>query len=214
MVGWPNAALATLLGGWLGARLTFIWLHWSYYAERPSELLRLWQGGLTAYGGLVGGLVGLWVWSRWRKRPFLTYAAFFSPAFFLLITTGWAACWIEGCAYGRPTLLGPFSANLPDHLGVFVVRYQTQLWGIMLNLLALVFILWWQKRGSSGRLFPLTLLLVNLIHLALTFLRGDAVAIVAGWRLDSWLALLFAILGGFLLQYGRIQNRLFRNSQE
>ena len=206
--GWPDAALATLLSGWLAARLTFIALHWSYYAERPSELLRFWQGGLTAYGGLIGGLFGLWLWSRWCQRPFLTYATLFSPAFFLLISTGWAACWIEGCAYGQPTLLGPLSANLPDHLGVFVVRYQTQLLGIGLNLLTLGFILWWQKRKGNGRLFPLTLLLANLIHLGLTFLRADAVPSLAGWRLDSWLALLFAILGGFLLQYGRLPKEI------
>jgi hypothetical protein len=37
---------------------------------------------------------------------------------------------------------------------------------------------------------------------------------LAGWRLDSWLALIFAIVGLFLLQYGRSQSKLIRNSQE
>lgn len=206
LAGWHDAALATLLLGWLGARVSFVWLNGNYFAERPSELFRLWQGGLTAFGGLVGSLLGLGLWCWWRKRPFLAYAALFSPAFLLLTATGWAACWVEGCAYGTETLLGPFSANLPDSYGVFAVRYQTQLWGIGLNLLALVFVLFWQKRWGNGRLFPLTLLLASLIHFGLTFLRGDAVAALAGWRLDSWLALLFAIVGLFLLQYGRHLN--------
>jgi phosphatidylglycerol:prolipoprotein diacylglycerol transferase len=211
---WRDAALAILLFGWLGARLSFVLLNWSYFAERPSELLRLWQGGLTAFGGLVGGLLGLGLWCWWRKRPLLPYAALFSPAFLLLIVTGWAACWVEGCAYGAATTLGPLAADLPDHFGVFAVRYQTQLLGIGLNLLALVFVWYWQRQWGNGRLFPITLLLASLIHFGLTFLRGDTALALAGWRLDSWLALLFAIVGLFLLQYGRLKNRLFRNLQE
>lgn len=203
LAGWPDAALAALLPGWLGARVSFVFLNWSYFAERPSELFHPWQGGLTAFGGLAGGIIGLWVWCWWRKRPFLTYADLFSPAFLLLIVTGWTACWVEGCAYGATTTLGPLAADLPDHFGVFAVRYQTQLLGMGLNLLALFFVLLWQKRVGNGRLFPITLLLASLIHFGLTFLRGDAVTTFAGWRLDSWLALLFAILGMILLQYGR-----------
>lgn len=206
LAGWPDAALAALLLGWLGARLSFVLLNWGYFGERPSELLHLWQGGLTAYGGLLGGLIGLGLWCWWRKRPFLPYAALFSPALLLLISTGWAACWVEGCAYGAQTTLGPLAANLPDTFGVFAVRYQTQLLGIGLNFAALLLVLWRQKRGGNGRLFPSTLLLASLIQFSLTFLRGDEVARFAGWRLDSWLALLLAILALLLLQYGRYQN--------
>ena len=207
LANWADAALATLLTGWLGARLSFVFLNWSYFAERPSELFRLWQGGLTAFGGLAGGLIGLGLWCWWHKRPFLAYATLFSPAFLLLIVTGWAACWVEGCAYGATTTLGPLAADLPDQFGVFAVRYQTQLLGIGLNLILLIFMLWWQQQAANGRLFPITLLLASLIHLGLTFLRGDTVIRFANWRLDSWLSLLFAIAGLFLLQYGRYQNR-------
>lgn len=204
---WPDAALAALLTGWMGARLSFIWINWGYFAERPSELTRLWQGGQTAYGALIGGLLSLGLWCWWQKRPFLPTAAFFTPGLLLLICTGWAACWVEGCAYGQTTLLSPFSANLPDQYGVFAVRYQTQLLGAALNLLVLAMVLAWQKRWENGRLFPLTLLLTNLIHLGLTFLRGDPAPRLAGWRLDSWLALLFAIVGLLLLQYGRQKSK-------
>lgn len=207
MAGWRDAALATLLFGWLGARASFICLNWRYFTERPSELLHFWQGGLTTFGGLAGGLIGLALWCWWRKRPLLAYAALFSPAFLLLIITGWAACWVAGCTYGATTTLGPLAADLPDHFGIFAVRYQTQLLGIGLNSLALAFVFFWQKRWRNGRLFPITLIIASLIHFGLTFLRGDTVPLLAGWRLDTWLSLLFAILGGFLLQYGRLQKR-------
>ncbi|WP_420630404.1 prolipoprotein diacylglyceryl transferase family protein [Candidatus Leptofilum sp.] len=201
---WRDAALTTLMVGWLGARLGFALLNWHYFAERPSELMQLWQGGLTAYGGLVGGLLGLGLWCWWGKRPFLSYATLFSPALVLLVATGWAACWLEGCAYGAETTLGPLSANLPDSYGVFTVRYQTQLLGIGLNLLLAAALAYLQTRKLAKlQLFPLTLIFTNLIHFGLTFLRGDTTLMLLGWRLDSWLALLFAIVGAMLLQYGR-----------
>ncbi|VAW33484.1 hypothetical protein MNBD_CHLOROFLEXI01-1850 [hydrothermal vent metagenome] len=212
---WTNAALTALIFGWVGARASFVLLNWGYYAERPSEISQLWQGGLTAYGALGAGLLGLWLWSRWRKQlapskewgPFLPYATLFSPALFLLIISGWAACWFEGCAYGAETVLGPFAADLPDSFGVFAVRYQTQILGIFLNLALLGFTLWQQKRWGNGRLFPITLLIANLIHFGLTFLRGDAIIMLAGWRVDSWLALLFVILALFLLQSNNYERR-------
>ncbi len=206
--GWQDAALTTLFAGWLGARLGFIGLNWGYFAERPSELFRLWQGGLTPYGALAGVLFGLWLWCRWGKRPFLPYATLFSPALLLLSATSWAACWAEGCAYGTETTLGPFAANLPDSFGVFAVRYQTQLLGIGLNLLLLTPLAYWPAgKLANPAIFPLTLLATNLVHFGLTFLRGDAAPLLLGWRLDSWLALLFAIAGGMLLQYGRLKSR-------
>ena len=214
LAGWQDGGLVALFCGWVGGRLSFVLLNWDIFATRPSDIWQLWRGGLTAYGSLFGGLLGLAIWCWRGKRPFLSYAALFSPALWLLIVTGWAACWAEGCAYGATTTLGPLAANLPDTFGIFAVRYQTQLLGICLNLLALILVLLWQKRGSNGRLFPLTLLLANLIHFALTFLRGDAAPVLAGWRLDSWLALFFAIVGLILLQYGRLQNGLYKNLPE
>jgi phosphatidylglycerol:prolipoprotein diacylglycerol transferase len=196
---WTNAALTTLIFGWIGARVSFVLLNWGYYAERPFEIFQLWQGGLTAYGAVGAGLLGLWLWTGWQKRPFLPYATLFSPAFLLLIVTSWAACWFEGCAYGAETVLGPLAADLPDSFGVFAVRYQTQLLGIFLNCALFGFILWQQKRWGNGRLFPQTLLIANLIHFGLTFLRGDAILMLAGWRVDSWLALLFVILALILI---------------
>ena len=204
---WQDAALITLFAGWLGARLGFVGLNWGYFAERPSTLLQLWQGGLTAYGGLIGGLIGLGLWCWWGKRPFLSYTTLFSPALLLLIVTGWAACWFEGCAYGTETTLGPLAANLPDTFGVFAVRYQTQLLGIGLNLLLLLLAYLPTCKLATSYRFPLIFITTNLIHFALTFLRGDAAPLLFGWRLDSWLALLFAIGGGMLLQYGRLKSK-------
>jgi prolipoprotein diacylglyceryltransferase len=100
---------------------------------------------------------------------------------------GWAACWYEGCAYGRETVLGPLAADLPDAYGVFALRYQSQLVGGLLSLLAALLLVWRQQRRPGGRNFWLALLLISASRALVSLLRGDAAPLVGGYRLDTLL---------------------------
>ncbi|MCP4358743.1 MAG: hypothetical protein GY796_12055, partial [Chloroflexi bacterium] len=131
---WVDGWLIIMVFAWLGARSGFVAANWEYYQLRPSEIWLLWDGGLSYHGALLGGCIGLGLWCIWGKRPWFPYAAQFAPALALISAFGWAACWFDGCAYGLPTTLGPLAADLPDEFGVFAVRYQTQLLGIILSL--------------------------------------------------------------------------------
>ncbi len=48
--------IAALLGGLLGARLLHIADYWDFYARAPFQALYLWNGGLSLWGGALGGL--------------------------------------------------------------------------------------------------------------------------------------------------------------
>ncbi len=188
--------LALLLG-----RASFIWAQWDYFQQRPDELWQLWHGGLTYHGALLGGLTGIWLG---RKQLNLTHLAL---PLALLHAAGWAACLLEGCAYGRPTTLGMLAADLPDDFGVLALRYQTQLLGLLASLLLLGVLLWFYGRwGTNGRFFPLTLLLTNLIHLPLTLLRGDPMNQLGTLRLDTLLDAFVVLIALILLQYRQEQN--------
>ena len=141
-------------------------------------------GGLNYHGALLGGLAGLWLWARLSGRPFLRYAGLFAPGLALLSAFGWAACGVEGCAYGRAATPGLLAANLPDDLGVFAVRYRTQAFGMLAALG--VFVLAWAGTGRlrPGLLFWLTLGGLALGRVVVALGRGDAAVVVGGWRLD------------------------------
>ena len=198
---WLDGALLSLLAGVLGGRLGFVVGQWGYFSERPSEITDIWQGGLSYHGALLVGLLGLWLWCLWGNRPFYAYAALFSPALALFNAFGWLACWLEGCGYGREVELdGSFwtqwlTADLPDSLGVFSLRYQTQLLGMIMSLLVLGLVWWGYGRWSSLRLFWLTLFALSTMHALLYFGRGDVTAI------DLTLNLVLALLSLILLQY-------------
>jgi phosphatidylglycerol---prolipoprotein diacylglyceryl transferase len=51
-----NALIAVVIGLILGARLLYVIVNFSYYAQHPAQILRIDQGGLAFHGGLIGGL--------------------------------------------------------------------------------------------------------------------------------------------------------------
>ncbi len=205
--GWFDALLLVLLAGLLGGRAGFVLSRWDYFQDQPSQLWQIWQGGLSYYAALLAGIVALVLWAVMAKRSFYRYAALFAPAFVLITVFGWTACWLEGCAYGQETVLGWLSADLPDEYGVFAVRYQTQLTGIILSLAAFLFILWYQKDRSQRTVFWMALAIVSLTHLLAGLLRGDPTLAVGYLRLDTLLNVLLVAICLLLLQYERHRRR-------
>jgi phosphatidylglycerol---prolipoprotein diacylglyceryl transferase len=213
---WFDAALATLALGLIGGRIGFVWVNWGYFAERPSLIWRLGQGGLVYPGALLGGLLGLWLWCVWQKRSFAAYAGLFAPGLALAYAFGWLACWLDGCAYGQETTLGPFALAAPDEFGVFAVRYATQLMGLAWG--TAVFALVWlmARRWQPSQLFWLTLALLALGRVAISLLRGDPMPIFWGLRLDTLLDSAIALFAIIMIVYRRdiAMQRLYDDNEE
>ncbi|NLO46576.1 MAG: prolipoprotein diacylglyceryl transferase [Clostridiales bacterium] len=58
------------IGGIIGARLYYCVFEWEYYGKNPVEILKMWNGGLAIYGGLIGGLLAAYITCRVRKLNF------------------------------------------------------------------------------------------------------------------------------------------------
>ena len=52
---------------------------WDYYAAHPAEILDLRGGGLAIYGGVIGGVLAGFLYSRVKKIPFGTLADLVAP---------------------------------------------------------------------------------------------------------------------------------------
>jgi phosphatidylglycerol:prolipoprotein diacylglycerol transferase len=183
-VDWLDGALAAGAGALLAGRVAFVWLNAGYFAENPFEAWQLWRGGLNFHGALLGGLAGLWLWALLARRPFYRYAGLLAPGLALLAAFGWAACRFEGCAYGLPAPAGLLTADLPDNLGVFAVRYRTQLFGALGALAVFALSLAAYRRARPALLFWGTLAGLALVQAAVALGRGDPSPVVGGLRLD------------------------------
>ena len=53
-----------LLFGFVGARLYHIVDLWSYYSQNLGQIVAVWNGGMSIWGGLIGGFVAWWIVDR------------------------------------------------------------------------------------------------------------------------------------------------------
>jgi len=209
--GWMDGYLTTLVAVIVGGRIGFIMVEWGYFNERPLTSQNfwqdvVWQGGFNYHAALLAGFIGLWTYCWWAKRPFQQTLTLFAPAFALISSFGWLACWLEGCGYGAETIFREgigaiFVGDLPDNFGIFAIRYQTQWLGLLFFLL--VFLLAYRSKIS----FWHTLLLISLGRIGIDFLRGDLVYQVGQFRIDIVLDIVLALLSLILLQYAAYETK-------
>jgi phosphatidylglycerol:prolipoprotein diacylglycerol transferase len=71
---WNILALGVVLG-LIGARLYHVIHRWSeYYSQNPGEIIAIWHGGQGIYGAIVGALLALFIYVRWKKLNLAMYA--------------------------------------------------------------------------------------------------------------------------------------------
>ena len=58
------------VGGIIGARLYYCAFKWSYYGSHPVEILKIWNGGLAIYGGVIGGILAAFITCKITKLNF------------------------------------------------------------------------------------------------------------------------------------------------
>lgn len=186
-----QAGFWTLMGAGLGGRIVYARLHWIAYDSDWQGLLRFWEGGLSWYGALVGGVAFLAIHAWATRRPFWRYADVAAPALALGQAIGRVGCLLNGCCYGAVTD-GPLGLSLPDLNGVTMTRYPTQIVE-MVVLLALFGVLWGLRRRwpFEGVGFLIYTTVYPAARFAIEFLRGDAVVAVGPLRATQ-------VLGGVI----------------
>ena len=63
-----NLVLIMAVAGLAGSRLYFVIFSWEYFQDHISEIFQIWRGGLSIYGGIIGGLAAGFLYVR-RKSP-------------------------------------------------------------------------------------------------------------------------------------------------
>lgn len=195
----------TIVGGLLGARITYVILHWNEFSKNLTEIIMIQRGGLAFFGSYIGGAIALTLYLKRHKLPFLNFADFFSPFVALGHAFGRIGCFMNGCCYGGPTAC-PWGVTFPKgslpsaHYGLNHHIHPTQLYecGLLIGLFVLL-----QKidknKKFEGQTFSLYLIAYSLIRFSMEFLRGDRKYVIPGWlTVYQSFCLVFMVLGVFL----------------
>jgi len=94
------AALGVILGGRLGWVLVY---GHDVLAENPLALLKVWQGGMSFHGGLVGVMIAVALFAKLRQRSIADVYDFTAPLPALGLFAGRIGNFINGELWGKPT---------------------------------------------------------------------------------------------------------------
>jgi phosphatidylglycerol:prolipoprotein diacylglycerol transferase len=104
-----NLLLWALGFGIIGARLYHVFSSpadgggWDYYRANPLAILMIWNGGLGIYGGLLGGILGIWIYTRRHGLSLLAYLDLIAPNVLLAQAIGRLGNFVNQELYGPPT---------------------------------------------------------------------------------------------------------------
>jgi phosphatidylglycerol:prolipoprotein diacylglycerol transferase len=159
-----------------GSRLLYVVTHREAYAGRLGDAFKLWEGGLTMYGGFLAALVGSIVYLKRHQMPVFLVCDAFSPAIALGSGITRIGCFLNGCCFGRPCHL-PWAITFdPDSFAGTtypgVPLHPTQLY-LALAGFANFALLWSLRRrlARPGQLFFLFLLVESASRFVIDFFR-------------------------------------------
>ncbi len=197
--GGTDAALIGVLGGLAGAKLLYVFEH---LPEGLGETL-LSRGGMSWFGGLVGGLVAGLIVIWWKRLPIVAMLAAAAPGITLGQAVGRIGCFLVGDDYGRPTSL-PWGVAFPQGLPPTLERvHPTQIYeAIPLFFFTWLLVRW--RRGGVGDLdlFGRYLILACATRFLIEFVRIN-VRVALGLTVAQWFTLGGMILGVVVLVIAR-----------
>jgi phosphatidylglycerol:prolipoprotein diacylglycerol transferase len=162
-----------------------VWLilsAWDYYAANPGEIfsMQTFQSAGTFYGGILGGIVWVIVYTRIKKMPLLAVLDLAAAPVALGHSIGRIGCYVAGCCYGKPTSLPwgiTFTSPVAERIAgtpLNVSLHPTQLYEAaaeFLNFLLLVLL--GAKQKFTGQLVGTYFILYGIERGTIEFFRGD-----------------------------------------
>lgn len=198
-----DCSLLGLFGGVIGGRLAFILQELPHYSKNPAEVFMIWTGGMTSYGGIIGGLaVGLWAA---KKRGFhigdaADLAAVSMPIGYFF---GRLGCFLNGCCYGTHCD-APWAMTFKDEAGTLHQNvHPTQLYSMIAALIMFAALSTLEKlprRRFRGELLPLFAVFYGVYRFIVEFWRAQSEGHVPSSGLASlssgqWASLAAIVIG-------------------
>jgi phosphatidylglycerol:prolipoprotein diacylglycerol transferase len=211
-----DAIISAVLLGFVGMKILYWIVTPGVFKDAFSNgffkgLLELLMSGMVFYGGLIGGLLGIVLVARKKKKNFFEFTDLMAPCFCVAHAFGRIGCLLVGCCYGVAT--GETTQfGLCTYNGVCAVKYldgtmrlpAPLLETIFLLLLCVVLVLIFRKEKHLGTVTGWYLILYAIWRFVIEMFRGDAARGKYGPLYTSqWISIAILIAGVVILILSR-----------
>ena len=211
------AALGIILGGRLGYVLFYNLPH---YLAHPLDIVKMWDGGMSFHGGVIGTSLGIIYFAMRQKLSWLRIHDYVACCVPFGLLFGRLANFVNQELWGAPTSV-PWAIRFVEYTPAGMVtgppRHPSQLYEAGLEGVVLFAILWWmfwktKARYEPGKLVGAFIFFYGLFRFGIEFirepdsqLRGFAEA--THLHMGQWLSLPM-ILGGLYLMLTAARRRV------
>lgn len=197
------------VGAIVGSKLLYMltmmpWIveNFALIQSNPQQFWLTALGGLVYYGGFIGGVVGLLLYSRQYKIDKWALLNAIIPALPLMHAIGRVGCFMAGCCYGCPAdppLGVVFAANSSAPQGVALLPVQLYEAGFNLVLCAALYMIG-NRTHKKTAVLGTYLIAYGLERFVLEFFRYDAIrGVWGGLSTSQWISVVLIPIGLYLL---------------
>jgi phosphatidylglycerol:prolipoprotein diacylglycerol transferase len=176
-----DLAIVIIVSAIIGARGFYILTHRAEYAADPLSMLKVWEGGLSMYGGVLLAIASSALFARSKSLPFGRIADVVAPSLAIGAALTRVGCYFNGCCFGRPTS-SAFGTLFPPRSEAGFVFFgerihPTQLYASFYSLVIFLVLLGVDRRIRGGGvvrdgfLFGLFLMLQGAARFTVDFYR-------------------------------------------
>ncbi|HHO5213378.1 TPA: prolipoprotein diacylglyceryl transferase [Staphylococcus aureus] len=199
------------LFGFIAARIYFVIFQWSYYAENPGEIIKIWHGGIAIHGGLIGGFIaGVIVCKVKNLNPF-QIGDIVAPSIILAQGIGRWGNFMNHEAHGGPVSRA-FLEQL--HLPNFIIEnmyingqyyHPTFLYESIWDVAGFIILVNIRKHLKLGETFFLYLTWYSFGRFFIEGLRTDSLMLTSNIRVAQLVSILLILISISLIIYRRIK---------
>lgn len=197
-----NMGILCIVGGMLGAKILFVITEFSTLSESKNLLFDL-ANGFVVYGGIIGGILVLYIYCRYKKVNFLEYMDLLVPSVSIGQGFGRIGCFLAGCCYGQETTcpIGIVFENSPfAPSGISLL--PTQLISSAGNfLIAAILILIARRRKNKGIVLSMYLILYGVGRFIIEIFRNDPRGNVGTFSTSQFISIFMVGFGVALCIY-------------
>ncbi len=195
-----NLFIWALVGGILGAKLLYLLTQLKAIMEDPSLLLDI-SHGFVVYGGIIGGIISGFLFTKKHKLNFLEFFDLVMPSIALAQGFGRLGCLLAGCCYGNETnsafhLIFHESDFAPNNVPLIPTQPISSVLDF-LNFFALIMIA--KRSKAKGQVAGFYLTFYSAGRFILEFFRGDLVRGTVGPLSTSQFIAIFLFLIGLAI---------------